>query len=568
MNSYPEHAQKIDLYLERVTPFGFSGALLIATRTDRGGWEALLNTGYGMADRRQGIPNTAQTVFNLGSITKQFTAAGILKLEMMGALSTRDPLSRHLPGVPAGKAGITLHHLLTHTSGLQETGRDDFEMVARETMLAEILDPPLKFAPGERYEYSNAGYTVLAAVIEHVSGQQYEAFLHEHLFAPAGMESTGYRLPDWSGKSGNPVARWYKAGVDQGISLEKAYPSWSVIGNGEMLSTTGDMLLWHQALSGETLLSGSALRKLYTPFLKNYAYGWEVQETPHGRLVHHGGASLYGSSAEFDRYLDLGLVMILFCNQDYGGALSLAKLVRPKITALVFGGEVGVPQPVFPVPEAELRPFAGLYRLPDSGDELSAWVDDGALRIAGSGQQALNVLAFPDQEDPRPYQELNRRTQAIFEAAIAGDFSLLEAVARDSEARLPVLKRIIGEQAGAVGAQGAHVSGTLPSSLIEGALDTFVILTGPQGEAPFIFLWQDGKNIGLAQLPFDPRQIASMPFHPVSKQELLKQEFLGYHLGAGQVVRIRFDLSPEGRPEGLAALGKKGEVFFSGVRPC
>ncbi len=259
-----ELGKKLDTYLTRITPFGFSGALLVAREGD-----IVINKGYGMAIRAEGVRNTSETVFSTGSITKQFTAAAILKLEMQGRVDTEDPIGKYLEAVPENKSHISLHHLLTHTSGLvQDVGRD-YDIALRDETVRRILEQPLEFAPGERFEYTNVGYTLLAAIIEKVSGMSYEDYLNEHLLKPAGMAFTGYRIPTWDERV---VAHWYVGQTDNGTPLEKPYPYWNLIGNGGILSTTEDMYKWHLALSGDAVLSRDAKKKLYAPLLNDYAY--------------------------------------------------------------------------------------------------------------------------------------------------------------------------------------------------------------------------------------------------------------------------------------------------------
>ena len=147
------------------------------------------------------MPNTAHTVFSLGSVTKQFTAAAILKLEEQGSSA---PIGRFI-GAPADKAGITLHQLLTHTAGLPVYTGDDFEPAGRDETVAKMLAAPLRFPPGSDFAYSNAGYSLLAAIVVLASGEGYEEFLRANLFTPAGLEATGYRLPDWDARV---IAHW------------------------------------------------------------------------------------------------------------------------------------------------------------------------------------------------------------------------------------------------------------------------------------------------------------------------------------------------------------------------
>jgi CubicO group peptidase (beta-lactamase class C family) len=263
-------------YLERITPFGFSGACLVGLGDD-----IVLNAGYGFAVRADRLPNTADTVFSLGAVTKQFTAAAILKLEERGALATGDPIERFVDDVPADKADITLHHLLTHTSGLVMDTGDDYEPAERDAIVAKMLEAPLRFPPGADHAYSNAGYSLLAAIVEFAAGEAYEDFLHREVLRPAGLEATGYRLPNWS----EPVvAHWYAPDSVNVTPLEKPYPLWNLLGNGEMLSTTEDMFRWHRALLGDAVLSAGSRRKLFTPYAGDYAYGWTYYSAANGNL--------------------------------------------------------------------------------------------------------------------------------------------------------------------------------------------------------------------------------------------------------------------------------------------
>ncbi|MGH7597255.1 MAG: serine hydrolase domain-containing protein, partial [bacterium] len=179
---------KLDQYMTRLAKFGFSGAMLVAQKG-----KIILHKGYGWADMARGIPITNATVFDIASLTKQFTAAAILKLEVQNRLKIGDRLSKFLSNVPKDKAGITLHHLLAHTAGLpaELAHEDNF---TRERFIAAVLRAPLKTRPGQKYSYSNLGYTLLAAIIEMVSGQSYETFLAKELFEPAGMRHTGFYL--------------------------------------------------------------------------------------------------------------------------------------------------------------------------------------------------------------------------------------------------------------------------------------------------------------------------------------------------------------------------------------
>jgi CubicO group peptidase (beta-lactamase class C family) len=303
-------------YLARTLPEG-SGGTVIAARGDR----VVHCEGFGMADKEERIAATCDTVYDVMSITKQFTAAAVLKLEMTGSLRVTDPISAFLGPVPADKRGITVHHLLTHTSGMVEGLGDDYDVLSREAMLTGALASPPLSPPGKEFHYSNTGYSVLAAIIEKVSGLGYEQFLATHLFTPAGMTHTGYVLPRW--KRDQVAVEYDTEGESQGRPYEHPWaadgPHWNLRGNGGMLSTARDMFRWHRALTDDAILSADARKKLFTPHVRipeldeSYAYGWAITDT--GTAWHNGGNSW--SLANFARSLRDGTMTFWVSNHAY-----------------------------------------------------------------------------------------------------------------------------------------------------------------------------------------------------------------------------------------------------------
>lgn len=309
--------ESVGEFVARTMPDG-PGGTVIAARGDR----VTHCAGFGMADREERIPATCDTVYDVMSITKQFTAAAVLKLEMMGRLRVSDPISTHLGPVPVDKREITLHHLLTHTAGLVEGLGDDYDVLSRDDVVAGALASTPLSAPGKEFHYSNLGYSVLAAIVEKVSGVGYEQFLARHLFTPAGMTSTGYVLPRWDR---DRVAVEYDAeGKGRGRPHEHPWapdgPHWNLRGNGGMLSTARDMFRWHRALSGDVVLSAGAKEKLFTPYTPipelsaSYAYGWAVLDTDDGRIAWHNGGNSW-SLANLARSVEDGTMTFWVSNQ-------------------------------------------------------------------------------------------------------------------------------------------------------------------------------------------------------------------------------------------------------------
>ncbi|WP_066367592.1 serine hydrolase domain-containing protein [Herbidospora mongoliensis] len=310
----------IDSFLDATVPPGPGGTVAVARHG-----KLVHCAGFGLADRETRTPARCDTAYDIMSITKQFTAAGIMKLQMMGKLRTTDRIAVHLGPVPADKQLITLRHLLTHTSGLSDLG-DDYDPVSRDTMTRRALASPLRSAPGARFHYSNVGYSLLAAVIERASGVSYERFLAEHLFAPAGMTGTGYVLPRWA--AGQIAIEYDERGTRRGRPTEHPWaadgPYWYLRGNGGMLSTARDMYRWHRALEGDRVLSRRAKAELFTPRVlidqkakMYYAYGWAVlPRTEDGRVVEHDGGNDW-SYGMFARFPAKDVMVFWISNQAY-----------------------------------------------------------------------------------------------------------------------------------------------------------------------------------------------------------------------------------------------------------
>jgi CubicO group peptidase (beta-lactamase class C family) len=299
----------------------FSGAVLIA---DSNG--IILHEGYGVANYEDSTPVTADSIFDIGSISKQFTATAILHLEAQGLLNVDDPITQYLHDVPPNKTGITLHQLLTHSAGfIEEHAEDDLAPLNREQALQAIFSQTLGFTPGETYAYSNSGYTLLAAIIEGVSGQPYTNYLHQTFFEPQGLNNTGFYNDPWDGKL---VANGYFNEKDQGNPAEWPGPYWGVIGNGGVLSTVEDLYRWWQAIRNHAVLPPAQTAKFFTRHIEEFArsyygYGWTLQETPFGDLITHNGGGIGGNS-DFAYYEKQDLLMIIASNRivirtDAGG---------------------------------------------------------------------------------------------------------------------------------------------------------------------------------------------------------------------------------------------------------
>ncbi|MCZ7555547.1 MAG: serine hydrolase [Bacteroidia bacterium] len=360
----------IAAYLGAMEKIGFHGTVLVEQKG-----QLLLSRGYGFADRERQQRNTAETVFDIGSITKQFTAAAILKLEMQGKLSTEDPLTRYFANVPADKQQITIHDMLRHQSGLVGNVGGDYEAITTGAFIDSVLNAPLEFSPGSGFSYSNVGYSLLAIIVERVSRSSWESYLYEQLWKPAGMEHTGYSRPAFDREA---VAIGYdEEQVLWGLPTEKAWdgnaPFRHLLGNGGVLSTTADLLRWHHALLGTNILSYEAKQKYYHPILRAdedstsyYAYGWDVSLTEWGsrRFWHNGTNRVF--YADYVRFPEDEVVIIVLCNNAHQYFARIAF----EIARILFRPSY---QPVIPPPDnATNRAFTqriiNALRTSDSGE--------------------------------------------------------------------------------------------------------------------------------------------------------------------------------------------------------
>lgn len=291
----------------------------------------LKSVAYGMANLELGVPATTNSVFEIGSITKQFTASCILILQQEGRLSVEDRIGKHLPHVPATWTNVTVRHLLSHTSGIKSyTGLEGFALTKHLTpaQFVELIGKqPLDFQPGEGWNYSNTGYSLLGYIVENVSGQSYWQFLREKIFGPLGMTQTTDRNP--GSLITNRVAGYEQTNR---VHINRDYDLTDVFAAGAIVSTVDDLAKWTAALEADTILTAESKQAAWTEQrLKDgktthYGFGWFVETVQGHRSVGHGG-STSGFNASVQRFPDDELVVILLTNTDESVGTLLARKV-------------------------------------------------------------------------------------------------------------------------------------------------------------------------------------------------------------------------------------------------
>jgi CubicO group peptidase (beta-lactamase class C family) len=305
------------------------------------GSQVLFSKGYGSANLEWNVPNSPDTKFRLGSVTKQFTAASILLLAERGKLSVDDPVKKHLPDAPAAWDKITITHLLTHTSGIPSfTSFPDYAKLepfatTAEQLVARFRDKPLEFEPGEKWNYSNSGYVLLSYLIEKITGDQYEKFVRENIFAPMGMKDSGY---DSNSAVIAHRASGYVAGTrgyENAGFVHMSVPQ----GAGALYSTTEDLLKWEQGLFGGKVLKAASLEKMTTPVKNNYAFGLQVDTAGGHKVIEHGGG-IEGFVTELEYYPDDKLTVVVL--ENVNGAAPPGEIAK-KLAALALGETVKLP---------------------------------------------------------------------------------------------------------------------------------------------------------------------------------------------------------------------------------
>ena len=298
----------------------FSGAILVAQDG-----KVLFSKAYGLANIENDVPNTLQTKFRIGSLTKQFTAMAILVLQERQKLNVQDSICKYLQPCPESWQPITIHHLLTHTSGLPNfmytvnltEEERAYSPLSRD--IDRLRKGSLEFAAGTKFNYCNSGYVLLGHIIEKVSGKSYGDFVRESIFEPLKMVNTGY---DYNGLILKHRAEGYSLRGDTLITapfVDMSVP----FAAGGLYSTVEDLYLWDQALYTEKLISKKSLEMMFTPFKQNYGYGWYIDEPLKRKGFSHGGR-IAGYMNSIERFPDEKLTVIVMSNLDtvYAGRVT------------------------------------------------------------------------------------------------------------------------------------------------------------------------------------------------------------------------------------------------------
>ena len=401
---------KIDCYLTSLESLGFSGAIIVRIADN-----VVLRKGYGLANRETRRPYLPSTVQSHGSVTKQMTAAAILLLESRGHLSVSDLASDYLGPIPEDKKGITLHHLLTHASGLPGGLGSDEEPVDSRSYVKRAMAVPLEFKPGKAYLYSNVGYSLLGLIVEEVTRKNYESFLRDEILMPAGLADTGYVLPNWNS---DRLAQGYRNGQHWGLVYRRGWltdgPGWNLRANGCLHTTVDDMGMWLSTVTGKGVFTPQLVRRWTEGRVQEsqsdsqYAYGWVISDTAWGAMISHSGSNQI-FSADFFWLSDLQLFVYIQGNTS----LIPARGQRERILSAAFNKSFRMPPRINEYPAAapqDAKALEGVYDLEGGAIQLTA--DDTRLVAKLWGQPPIDLMLGYSQRQRAVAAEYNRRTAA------------------------------------------------------------------------------------------------------------------------------------------------------------
>jgi CubicO group peptidase (beta-lactamase class C family) len=524
-------------HLRRAEAFGFSGGLGIVQDG-----RVVVAEGFGSVDRGRNVEMSSNTLFDIGSVTKQFTAAAILELEARGKLRTTDSISRFFPEVPRDKQGITIHHLLTSTAGFPHDVGDRLEKLSRDDAIRRILSAELLFPPGERHSYSNAGYALAAAIVEIASRETYEGFLQRHLWEPTGLQRTGAVL---GALPALPKAEAYTFdGVVQGAQRPERWladgVTWLARGSGFTWSTIDDLARWAEALRSGRVLPEAQRSKLFWPHVSEgpsqpsyYGYGWSLIPAADGSclVAHDGSAGLHFTVLGFaperqTAYVAFTSQMDGFWGQD----------VTDQVLAILFGSNTSSLPAVASNVHVPFSDLTGRYAL-TTGEILTVARQGDRLLVPMRGAVAQRVFSLlpATRESSHPSAARDQSIAAAMADIRHGNLDSLLSRVRLPAGTSPQRERRFWESARAEWERsfGPMVDfSTLGQVDASGVPRSLVLVRFERGERLFLFThYDDGKIYVDATIPMLETFLA-----PVAERE-----FITYHPRTKHSVRVRFE---------------------------
>ncbi len=383
---------QFDQLLQAQYPADGPGAAVLVTRKG----QVIYKKAVGMADMELDVPLKTDHVFRIGSVTKQFTAAAILKLAEQGKLNLQDEITRFIPDYPTKGKKITVEHLLNHTSGIKSyTSMEEWTpMVHRKDFTpTELVDffknQPMDFDPGTQYRYNNSGYILLGVIIEKISGKSYGAFIDEEFFKPLGMRHSyyGHVKPLIKNR-----ANGYTEGEPSGFANADYLSMTQPYAAGSIMSTVEDLVTWTQAVHGGKVLKPESLKKAFTPNIlpdgtnTYYGYGWQIGNMMGSQTIEHGGG-IHGFLSMLLYVKEEDVCVAILTNCDCNGPEPLAD----KFAALAAGKNLS--PTAIKLETSVLEQYVGVYEN-DKKEQRIITLEDGGLKSLRTGGSKYSIMPY------------------------------------------------------------------------------------------------------------------------------------------------------------------------------
>ncbi len=421
--------EQLTAYLKAVEATGrFHGYVLVKQKG-----ETLLTTGYGYSNYATKEKGTEQTRYQVGSVTKQFTAVVVLKLAEQGKLSLGDKLSKYFPGFPKADK-VTIEHLLTHTSGIfnYTNSRSAFDSLrgissTREDMMRMIAAYPYDFEPGTQWAYSNSAYSMMGYIIEKASGKSWEENIREMIFRPLGMNHSGF---DFKKAPALKATGYYV--IDDAKTMPSAIIDSSIsYSAGAIYTTPEDLAKWDMSLMQKPVISVTSLRNAWTPRMNKYGLGWFIDTIHQKPAIHHGG-SIDGFMTQNIIVPEAGISVTVMINAEmYDGD----KVARD-LLGIVYGIPAKLPeqQKEISVPASVLQQYTGIYEInPQMRATVS--VENGKLIITPEGQPATEL--FPESETVFFFKIMDAKIEFVKD----GSGKVIKFVFRQGDRTMEAMKK-------------------------------------------------------------------------------------------------------------------------------
>lgn len=365
----------------------FNGTVLVARKG-----EIVYMKSAGYRDAEKKTPHSSEDIYQIGSVTKQFTAAVIMQLQNEGRLSVNDKLSKYFKQLPNADK-ITIEHLLTHTSGLFNYTDDTVLLKSdvtkhytRDQMISIFSMYKPDFEPGTKWNYSNTGYSMLGYIIEKVTGKPYEKVVRERILQPLGMDQSGF---DYTHLKNEHKSKGYYSISEGAVAPAPTVDSTIAYSAGALYSTVNDLLKWERGIATEKILPAASWQKIFTPYKNNYGYGWSVGKAFGKAYMAHSGG-IHGFSAFIMRIPQDELVSIVLDN----GSGSASGIIARQLINIAMGEAYTIPKAKteLKIDKAILQTYAGEYELVP-GFSITIRLDGETLKAQATGQEEFPIFA-------------------------------------------------------------------------------------------------------------------------------------------------------------------------------